>query len=222
MEMARQLGKVARTATDGTEREAASIARKHIHNFLGQHVPQMRDPLLLANANYAAGMSSKALTDKTQTAMFTAAGQRYPNISGQLKTKLRQIYDNKKILKTPEEKKAIYTLLSSKSTPEQIIKVLGGLSHSASRTSFIGYGAHLALHKMGLSVLTPLIGMFIRNMENKQTMEGIERIGEMIRRRSPVGLAGQYTPYRRPGVGTAAAIQAGRGVETGLRYGGTE
>jgi hypothetical protein len=132
------------------------------------------------------------------------------NIDPALRTQMRQMYFNKKINKTPEEKEILRSILEG-DTVSNIAKKFNLI-----KTPLRHLGMAIMHTKDGTGILAHGVQMLMKSISNRSTAQKVQKLDELVRSTAPA--AGPRPPAPPPSNrGAQRAVQATRGGAIGAQ-----
>ncbi len=207
--IAKTLQKISSSNPGNATGRAAGLARSELFDSLKQF-PELAEAIEVGNANYRAFKTSERLGEAQEKGQFMARGTMTgDNIDPALRTQMRQLYFNKKVNKTPEEKEILRSIVEG-DTASNIAKKFNLL-----RTP-LRHLSTAVLHAKGAGVLSHAAHMLMKSISNRATTGKIERLDELVRSTAPA--AGPRPPTPPPSNrGAQRAVQAARGGAIGAQ-----
>lgn len=202
------LQSISRTNTGNAIGAAAQDARQQIFEHLKKY-PELAEAIEVGNANYRVGKTSEGLMlAKEKGELGARSTMTGDNIDPALRTQLRQMYFNKKVLKTPEEKEILRSIIEG-DTASNIGKKFNLLK------SPLRHLAMAVMHKSGAGILTHAAQMLAKSISNRNTARQVEKLDELVRSTAPA--AGPRAPAsaERSTRGAQRGVQAARGAAMG-------
>lgn len=231
------LGKAA-GSPDPTERAAASIALRELNGFL-EAVPanavtrgsadDFARVMKEANANYAAAMNSGRIDQKlVQAEIRAAAANSGMNVSNTIRQRMADIVANPKQQRgLTAEDIATARQIAEGTTGQNLLRKAGNVMGGGGGigAALTGGGGYAVAGPAGAAI--PVIGMLLRSVGNKMTVNQAQKMAEAIRARAPLASASQkfeekvlqFQQARNAKTASAAALAA-RNLATNLRGSG--
>lgn len=179
----------ARDPTTGgmtTDALASQIAIEHIDKYL-ENIPQFADAARRARGNWAAKSAAEMIErQEFRGEMNAATSGSGANLANTMRQKMKEVVvDTKKASRlTPEERE----LAEEIARGSKIANIARLVSKLGPKHPITGWGTALAADVSGgagAATATMAIGAIAQYISEKAATGGVERLGEMIRRRSP-------------------------------------
>lgn len=201
--IAKTLQKISSSNPGNSTGRAAQIARQELFDYL-QKFPELKQAIEIGNANYRVFKTSERLGEAAEKGQLGARGTMTgDNIDPALRTQMRQLYFNKKVSKTPEEKALLKSIVEG-DTASNIAKKFALVK------SPLRHMATAVMHAKGAGVLSHAAQMLAKHIANRNTMNQVEKLDALVRSTAPAA-GGRKIPEASTR-GTQRAIQAGKGA----------
>jgi len=233
----KSLGKAA-GSMDPQEKAAASMALREFNNVLENlpaqavrrgSVDDFTSTMKEANANYSAAMNSGRIDQKLVSAEIRAAAANSGmNVSNTIRQRMADIIANPKQQRgLSAEDIATARQIAEGTTGQNLLRKAGNIMGGGGGmwTGLAGGGGYALAGPAGAAV--PVVGMVIKAVGNKMTVNQAQKMSEAIRTRAPLASASQkfeekviqFQEARNAKTASAAALAA-RNLATNLRGSG--
>jgi hypothetical protein len=231
------LGKAA-GSPDPTERAAAGIALRELNGLL-EALPatavtrgsadDFARVMKEANANYSAAMSSGKIDQKlVQAEIRAAASNSGMNVSNTIRQRMADIIANPKLQRgLTEDEIASARQIAEGTVAQNLVRKAGNVMGGGGGigAALTGGGGYAVAGPAGAAI--PVIGMLLKAVGNKMTINQAEKLSESIRLRAPLASASEKFEEKvlqfhqaRDAKSAAAAALAARNLATNLRSSG--
>lgn len=187
---------------------AAGTAKDKIVEWLEKSYPEMAEPLAVANANHRVLKQLERLDVAAEKgelgARSTITGD---NIDPAIRTQLKQLYFNKKIPKTAEEKAVLKSMIEG----DTVTNIAKNFKKVKGTTRLL---ATALMHAKGAGVITHAGEILAKSISNRAMGRQVEKLDELIRGAAPA--SPKRLPKEESTRGRQRAIQAARGAATPL------